>query len=284
MITETIDKSIFRFTYLPDYAGYLLETRLDEFVRVGIRFSREADLPLLKSLAHLSEEQLVILSLDSNRRLLEALKRNDVGELIQENTNNWISDKIGIIQKGDIAAEDLTLAFYLRRKIFAHFLDAYTKNVFLQKFIIAELDQYTTQEELIAYNVYLKIQQEKIAQINEELSTHRELLLEAQEFGAMGSFLIHFVDPEKSIYTPEYRRIFELEGRSTFEEFLQWVHPDDRTSLQATIGASFKTGGKYEVEYRYTKGGHERKIWSRGVIVSDGEKPLVIKGVVKELQ
>ncbi|MCW3077726.1 MAG: hypothetical protein JWO32_2335 [Bacteroidetes bacterium] len=150
-----IDKTKFTFQYLTNYATYLLSNRLEEFVTVSIRFCREVDLPMLKPLSKFSEKELVNLSMESNRLMLEAIAKNSIAEYIEDNTKKWISNKLEVIDKNEILAEDLTLAFFIRRKTFAHFLDSYTKNVVLQKFIIAETDVYTTQEELISYKTYL---------------------------------------------------------------------------------------------------------------------------------
>jgi|GEM_PF-1548342 len=281
MINFTVKRELFNFNYLHDYAKYLLENRFQEFVTVGIRFSREADLPLLKPLSKFSEKELVELSLESNRLLLEAMSKNRIADHIEENSRKWISNTLQIIDKDDVAAEDLTLVFYLRRKLFAYFLDAYTKNVVLQKFIIAEVDVYTTQEELISYNIYLKMQQEKLAQMNRELAFQRELLLEAQEMGGMGSFSINFKDQSKSIFTPEYKKIFEMENITTFDQFFEWVVPDDRQSLAASIASAYKHGGSYEVEYRYKKT-TEKRIWAKGYIIAENEKPVFIRGVIRD--
>ncbi|MCW3101840.1 MAG: hypothetical protein JWO09_280 [Bacteroidetes bacterium] len=281
MINFTVKKELFNFNYLHDYAKYLLENRFDEFVTVGIRFSREADLPLLKLLSKFSEKELVDLSLESNRLLLEALAKNRIADHIEESSRKWISNTLQVIDKDDVAAEDLTLVFYLRRKLFAYFLDAYTKNVVLQKFIIAELDVYTTQEELISYNIYLKMQQEKLAQMNRELAFQQELLLEAQEMGGMGSFSINFKDQSKSVFTPEYKKIFEMENITSFDQFLEWVVPEDRQSLAEGIASAYKHGGSYEVEYRYRKT-KEKRIWAKGYIVSENERPVFIRGVARD--
>jgi hypothetical protein len=276
MIEFNINKKLFEFKYLPEYASWLLAHKLEEFVTVGIRYCREVDLPLLKPLGKYSEKELVNLSLDANKKILEALIENKIADHIEANTNNWINNKLVVIDKTDVVAEDLTLVFYLRRKNFAYFLDAYTKNVVLQKLIIGELDDYTTQEELISYNVYLKMQQES-------LLFYKELLLEAQELGGIGSFLINFRDDTKSIYTPEYKRIFEFEEKTTISNFLQWVHPDDRQKVLDIIQTTHSTGGKYEIEYRYKKDSSEKRIWSKGFAITQNAEPLLIRGIVKEI-
>ncbi|MGZ4033676.1 MAG: hypothetical protein ACXVPU_12810 [Bacteroidia bacterium] len=157
-----IDKTVFKFKYLQDYASFLLNNKLEEYVTVGIRFCREVDLPMLRPLAKLSEKELITLSLDSNKEILSALVNDSIADFIEKNINRWISNNLGIIDRYEIVPEDLTLAFFLRRKIFSHFLDSYTKNVVLQKLIIAEVDVYTTQEELISLKAYIGIQKEKV--------------------------------------------------------------------------------------------------------------------------
>lgn len=282
MVTLSIDKNIFKFQYLQEYARFLLEKNLEEFVTVGIRFSREADLPLLKPLSKYSEEQLVALSLDSNKKILEALIQDKIADRIEENANNWINNTLGVIDKDDIAAEDLTLAFYIRRKTFGFFLDAYTKNVYLQKFIIAELDHYTTQEELILYNIYLKMQTEKLNLINQNLELYKELLIEAQELGGVGSFLIDNKDESKSFFTPEYNRILELNDLTSTEQFLQNVHPEDQAKVKSMITSTSENGGQFEIEYRYITN-KEKRIYSKGFTVIENGKPILIRGIVTEV-
>ena len=269
---------------MPDYANYLLANKLTEFVTVGIRFSREANLPLLKPLSKYSEEELVKLSLNSNRQILEELAKNKIADQIEASVAKWINNTLDVFDRDDITAEDLTLGFYLRRKLFAHFLDAYTKNVVLQKFIIAEMDIFTTQEELMAYNIYLKMQQEKIKQVNKELAFHKEILLSGEELGGTGSFSLNVKYPENSFYTPEYKKILEIDERISFDEFMSFVHVDDRDLLQYKINSAYKEGGLYEVTYRYKKSNEEKRIWSKGFIMVEDGKPIVIRGIIKRLE
>jgi hypothetical protein len=278
-----IDDKKFEFIYLPDYAAFLLKEKLVEFVTVGIRFMKEAEFPLLKPLSRFSEEELVNMGLESNRLMLKALSENKVFELIRENSKKWIENTMGILDKDDISAEDLSLGYYLRRKLFAHFLDAYTKNVVEQKFIIAEVDTYTTREEIHSYNLFLRMQQDKFEKINKDLVFYKQLLLEAQEFGEMGSFSINFKDPEKNIFTPEYKKILGIDDLMAFEKFYEFVHPEDRELLQKKIETAYKNGGHYEMEYRYKNGSREKKIWSKGYVISENGRPALIRGTIRDI-
>ncbi|MBL8992993.1 MAG: hypothetical protein JNM63_06600 [Spirochaetia bacterium] len=62
-----------------------------------------------------------------------------------------------IIDKGEVAAEDLTLGYYLRRKVFSYFLYGYTQSAPMQQLIVNEVDDFTTQEELISLKAYFEI-------------------------------------------------------------------------------------------------------------------------------
>ncbi len=155
-----VNKALFKFEYLPAYADYILRNKLEEFVLIGIRFSRELDLPMLKPLAKLSEKELVAISLESNRQILTDLVNGNIGNFIENNLNAWIENKLGIIDRKEIIAEDLVLAYYIRRKLFSYFLYGYTQSAPIQQLIINEVDFYTSQEELLSLKVYIGMQKE----------------------------------------------------------------------------------------------------------------------------
>ncbi len=156
-----IDSTKFKFQYLPDYANFLLQNKLDEFVTVGIRFCRELDLPMMRPLAKMPEEQLIELSRESNREILSGLSGNDIVPFIKKNLKNFIDNKIvdaqgqKLLDKTEVIAEDIILAFYIRRKLFSFFMHAYTQNAVVHTLIASEVDAYTTQEHLLTTKAYL---------------------------------------------------------------------------------------------------------------------------------
>lgn len=157
------EKAHFKFQYLPDFAKYILENKAEEFTQVGIRFCREVDLPMLRPLSKMPEKNLVDLSLNSNREMLFALASNNIAPLIAKNIDNFINnhivDKEGnkILDQNEVAAEDFILAYYIRRKTFAFFLYGYTQNTVIHTLILAEIDYYTTQEQLLTSISAMKV-------------------------------------------------------------------------------------------------------------------------------
>lgn len=263
----------FSFTYLPDYANFLLENKLEEFVTVGIRLCREADLPLLKPLNKFSEQELVQLSMATNKELLTAIVQGKIAEHIEKGLTRYASNTIGYIDKEDLLAEDLSLGFYLRRKIFSYFLDTYTQDNVLQKHIIAEVDAYTTQEELLAYSIFIRTKQE-------QLSVHTDLLLETQRLAGIGSYFIDFRDPTKTFFTPEYLRIIECDVHPPYEKFLTFIHPEDRSRFKNKIDHALAHGGEIDVEFRYQKESDEKYLRDIGSIrMEDGKAVLAIGSI-----
>lgn len=161
--------TFFKFQYLPDYAKFLLQNKLDEFTLVGIRFCREVDLPMMRPLAKLSEAELVKISKAGNQEILEALAINEVYPVIERNikkfTDNKLTDLEGkkIIENSEVVSEDFILGFYIRRKIFSFFLHSYTQNAVIHTLIIAEIDAYTTREQLLTSKALMRTQGEKAA-------------------------------------------------------------------------------------------------------------------------
>lgn len=151
----------FNFKYLPAFAAYILDNHFKEFVTIGIRFSREEDLPLMKPLAKFSEEELVNLSMDSNRLILNALIKGKIVEHIENVLDKYINNKIGHIDQLDMDVADLTMIYFLRRKMFSYFLYGYTQNASLQQSIIAEVDVYTSQEQLLTLKAFFHLQTKK---------------------------------------------------------------------------------------------------------------------------
>ncbi len=162
MFELNINPALFKFKYLPDFAAYLLKNKVEEFVTVGIRFARQYDLPMMKPLSRISEKQLTQMSLDSNKEILQALAKNEITGFIEKNTQNWIQNKLGVIDQNEVTAEDLTMVYYIRRKTFANFLYTYSPNPAIHQMITEEVDTYTTQEEVINLKAYLYLHKKEL--------------------------------------------------------------------------------------------------------------------------
>lgn len=151
----------FNFKYLPAFAAYIMDNHLKEFVTIGIRFAREEDLPIMKPLSKLSEQELVEKSLESNRQSLNALIKGKVVDHIEKSLEKYLTNNSELVNTNEIDIADLTLIYFIRRKMFSYFLYGYTQNPSLQQSITFEVDVYTSQEELLTLKAYLQLKGKK---------------------------------------------------------------------------------------------------------------------------
>ena len=280
-MSEKKDKLLFEF--LPGYAAFLMQEKLVDFVKEGIQASRDEEMPVLKFLAAFTEEQIIAMSIGAQKELLTAIAENKIREHINIGLEKWNTNRLEVIDRGELAAEDITAVAFLRQKLFRKFLPFYTKDFDLFNKVLDDIDRFVTEASAIAFNAYLNVQQEKIKAINETLMVREEQLLDAQKIAQMGSFLWDMMDSKKSYYSPETMKIFGMESSVSMAAFYENIHPDDREILKIAVDKALNNEGIYECEYRYIKPGHEKRIWSRGIVEFKDNKAANMKGTIMDV-
>jgi len=89
-------------------------------------------------------------------------------------------------------------------------------------------------------------------------------------------------------WSDEIFRIFGMEPQkvgTTYQAFLEQVHPDDRTTVRAVIEDAFKYHRPFSCEYRITRiDGAVRIIHERGsVVADDAGKPIRVFGTAQDI-
>jgi signal transduction histidine kinase len=280
-MTAQTDKKL-NFRHLPGYCDFLLKEKLDEFVQKSFDFSREEQLPIMKLFSGVPDETLLELGRIGVVEMLSAIAENKVAEYVNVSIEKWKDNTLSGIDKNSVSTEDITNGAFVRRKIFRHFLNGYTADSDLRLLILEEADRFTTHTELLSYDAYVHIQKETLEKTNQMLSQRESQLLEAQELAEMGSFLWDMTDSSKSDYTPQLLKLFGMEKSSKLEAFLEYVHPEDRTILSTAIEKALKEKKLFECEYRYLRHGEVINIHSKGMMEYDGDKPLRMKGTVRD--
>lgn len=196
---------------LPGYADFLLTNKLDEYVKTLANLSHELEVPLLKFFEGMTEQEVLKLSIDSNTRLLNALKTRSVLSYLEETRFTWMRNQLPVISKEDIIVEDISLINYARKRALREYLPLYTENKAEVYKILDEIDRFIMCLESIYFKTYLTIQQEKLNESNTLLKRRESELLEAQSLAKIGSFEWDLTGNKNSRYTPEVFKIFEFE-------------------------------------------------------------------------
>lgn len=270
------------FLHLPAYAAYLLEHKLSVYVKDTFHYYKEEKFSLLRFFQNHSEKQIMDVIRKSAEEMLIAFEKNETKVYIQTATSRYIANDMPSIAHEQIVAEDITTLSFIRRKVLRRLLADYTTDFIIFTQVMEEIDRFTVENEIAYFNAYLEIQNVKINQINEELKSKQEDLLEAQELTDMGSFLWD-IKNDKSSYTPGVLRIFEIDEIESIASFLQHVHQEDRSVLEKAIKDALLRDGFYECEYRFVKNRKEKKIWSRGLVTFENGEPVAIKGTIMDI-
>jgi PAS domain S-box-containing protein len=282
-ILKEIENKKLDFRYLPEFSAFILQNFLKEFTETLIEFSKEEKVPILKFFETYTEEEFLAYGIKSSEKLLTSLALNQAYEYIQESSESYQNNLIPFLAKEAVLAEDITLISLVRRKGFRKYLHYYTQDIKLFGEVMEELDKFVAFLEMSGFNAFIKIQEESLSRVNQDLNQKNEDLLEAETLAEMGSFLWD-IKSKASITTPGVIKILGIKPSGEFENFLNYVHEEDKQKVTEDFQESYRKGGMFESEYRFLVGGKEKKIWSRGKVEFDEEgNPERMKGTVMDV-
>ncbi|MFN8285703.1 MAG: PAS domain S-box protein [Chitinophagales bacterium] len=280
---ESFKTPINGFVHLPKFIHYILENKLEEFIREQLAVSREVDAPILKYFSSIPDEQLIQMSIEPTREFWMYLVNGDIETQINDTLDKWKKNQLPLISRDHVVADDITKGNYVRKVVLTKFLSGYTTDPNLFTIISVETDYYLQILTAKSFKTYIDIQNEKLDAINSDLQRREEQLLEAQSIANMGSFEWDLTDAGNSKYTAQLFHIFQLEAPSKLEDFMHYVHEEDREKLNNAVKHALTTGELYECEYRYQKNGTEKLIWSRGKVRFENNKPVALHGTVMDV-
>ncbi len=152
------------FRYLPGYAAFIRDNCLIPYIKEQVVICRTIDLPMMKFLEGISDDELVMMGIESHRLFLTSAEHNTLKEHLEVSLNKWVSDQLVIMKKEDLTAQDITYAGYVRKKSLVKFLPAYTNDLNEAIEIINEIDALSVHNDIAATNVYIKLLKDRISE------------------------------------------------------------------------------------------------------------------------
>lgn len=266
------------FLHFPGYARYLLHHELDAFAKDLLALYENCDVPLLRFFETVDNEKRTALLTGAVREMLTLVSSSQAGRYIDQTVYNWVNNLLPQITRDQIHWQDITLMNSSRRSLLIQYIPRYTEDPELWPRIVEEIDRFTMVLDSELFISYLELQQQRINSINTALQKREQQLLEAQEIGRIGSFEWDLTG-QTSSYTSQVFKIFEMEKTGSLDSFLDYVHPDDRGKVRKALDLAF-AGGDYECEYRYSRNGKSKVIFSRGKVQFDQGKPARMIGTI----
>jgi PAS domain S-box-containing protein len=246
------------FSFLPEYARFLLENKLEELAALQIILFREFKPPLFKYFEKRSDEELISLGTEGMRKLLSALTGKKTVEYIEYSLRDWLNNQLPQISRNQIEAEDITMISMIRRQIFRKFIGEYTTNFPMAIRILNEIDDFTTISETISLKLLLKLQQ--------------DLYEQNQKLAKIGNWVW---DLKKNIYTwsQELYRIYEIENTDINQiDLASYNHPNDDPHVKSQMEISMKNKTAHDFFYRIIlPDGREKTLHAMGEVMMDAK-------------
>lgn len=258
--------SLEHLIYLPPFARYILDNKLQEYIQIQVQLSGEMEVPLLKHWNHLSAEHIFKIVQKSSVEFLTYLAQNKAGELITNSVERWVSNQLPQLDRNKVSAEDITQVAYLRKKTFLRFIQEYSKQMEEVLSLIDEIDLYFARSTAAFTHTYAEIIRKKLeeqAQFSENVNKDRYQLLQqlqqtnrlheqAQAINHIGHYVFN-VKTGASEYTDELARIYGVDPALKVEDFNYFRnlrHPADKNKVDEVINKAIKNHETLDINYR----------------------------------
>ncbi|GEO09189.1 PAS domain-containing sensor histidine kinase [Segetibacter aerophilus] len=211
---ETPDE--YKSLYLKDYASFVFQNKLEDFVSAYLINIHTNKVPLLQFFSHLSDEQLMAAAREGIVRLLKGIENGNAIDDVKENLRQWKLNLIPNIPRDAISLKDITLIYSAQKLSFQSFLPYYTTEVAVATQVFSEIDLFYKQVQEMALGILDIITKEEYKKRLESDEKYRNLFDNASD-------LIHIADTSGRILyvnnawlsTLGYKPI-ELEGKHIF--------------------------------------------------------------------
>ena len=216
---------------------------MEEFKIEQIRLSREVNLPMLKYFDHLTKEELLQFVGVSSSAFLDYLVNNNAEQQIADSVQKWVKNQLPEIEKGQVMAEDITLANHVRKQSFLNFITRYTTDPFTIIAIVKEIDHFILASETSSFKTYIDLVSERL---NDQVD-----FIEKINNTSPGIIYVYDLQREQIVYSNwkikdllGYSKEELLENGEGFISSIQ--HPDDINIIQQQV-QSFNTALDNEI-------------------------------------
>lgn len=131
-----------------------------------------------------------------------------------------------------------------------------------------------------------KLLEIQIRESNDLLALYNELFVQAEQIGKMGTWQIN-LETRKNIYSDNLYRLFGVKPHAApaaFENFIQFIHPDDRQWVTEVYRSIFDEKKPFEIVFRVTRAdGKQRVVLNKSKLVKNSSGELVMTGVIQDI-
>lgn len=165
-------KPLLPFVALKGFAAYILENKLQDAGALNLQLAQEYNLPLLQLFSHLTEEELLAMSVKGQADFYQQVLSDTAVSCAIDDLEKWkLNQHHVIVQREEVKLKDLVVNYSIRKQVSLKLLPDYTSDCHLLVEIMQELESFYSWLERIAVQVYVDIQQEDLHKKNHFLSS-----------------------------------------------------------------------------------------------------------------
>jgi PAS domain S-box-containing protein len=147
---------------LAGFAAFILNHHFEDFIELVWKNAEKLNLPLLKYLTDVGQDELSRFRIRPVKEMLTALRDNDAENFINISTEKWQSNEIPFLLKDQIVIEDITLINAICKKPFLNFLPLFTTDPYQIISVAGEIDDFFYKLESSTVSVFIQFLNEKV--------------------------------------------------------------------------------------------------------------------------
>ena len=285
--TTKTKSSIEHLSYLPSYAQYILQHRLDDYCQFLIKAAHEIEIPMMQYFKELNHEQQLQITKNSTKEFLTYLAQNKAKQQIESSLKQWKENLLPMMTREQIVAEDITLVTFLRKKSLTHFIADYTSHINDAIELIKETDLFLSFAETAATTTYINLLRDKIEEDETTLRSNDYLYKRAEAITHLGSYRWDLKTNDLN-WSDELYRIYGLDPQTDkvdFDYIGSFNFAEDTPMVRAEYNKAIQEKRPFDFYYHIHAKDHSSKILhARGELLfnDSGEAETVI-GTVQDV-
>ncbi|HEX8334061.1 MAG TPA: PAS domain S-box protein [Segetibacter sp.] len=177
---------------LKEFAAFVKEERLEEFLSSDLKMIQSFNVPLLQFFKHLSEQELRDQTRQGLVVFLNGLIDGNAIEIVEQNLRAWEEDKLPGIPKTAVSVADILLIYAAQKISLITLIPFFTRDAGVSVSLVLDLELYYKEVREMSLAIIQKIQDENKQKLLESEERYKDLFDNASD-------LIHIVSPEGKI-------------------------------------------------------------------------------------
>ncbi len=178
--------------YLKDYARFVRNNKLEDFVSVELMNIHSLNIPLMQFFTHLNEDELRATLHESLLKLLIGIENETAISQVKISLESWKNNGVSGVPREAISLRDITLIYAAQKLSLQTFIPLFTHEVLVATKLINEIELYYKQVQELTLQMLEAIQQEEYEKRLESDEKYKDLIDNASD-------MIQFVSPAGEI-------------------------------------------------------------------------------------